>query len=1718
MKQTKSLLTLFLTAALAVANIAPSWGATYPEPSDALPTTGNSGKYFIESVLNVGSFVVPGSTTMTTTCNAAIPWMVTNQEGNYMISGVSNNITYYLSYAGDPASGTAIKPTITDAPQVVALFKPTKFLDPNSTTTAVKDFLNYEYKDSCKTITPPSAPSATTWRGFSASSATNTTTLTLKELNTSKTNSIKFVWAFHQAKYFTATANANDNNGGQVYASLTDDFTTNTVSGCVPSDTTNVNFKAVKADGYNFAGWFTNPTCTNPVKDGLIDCSYTDEQITVTVSSTSTTESAPTITTLYAKFSSDTQKLDFAYTWNCGDVIYGDEAYSNLITVLGENTPSYTLTVVDGAEYLNVDNEDNVTSFETKDYVGADQTITFHIYSEGNDTYKGIDEDISVTLRTAPNHLPIFVTSNSQYDLVTKATDGTISCDSKGEITVTRNYSKNRNITFAWHGEAKQALFDYRAVRELGITGTCTITFTWLDKASNSLGSSTLGVPVTKVDDSKHILNAPAGARQLQMTFSGNVTVVLSKVAFTENNPATYNVQYLVPESHGTATGISTTEYTFEFGGEPVLTHPYDYVILSANPETGYYVREWYYLDKDNKRHPLSKMLQQSYEGIIPSDAVKVSAEFSDTCFVVDDTQMFTNLSAALAATHSGSIVRLLRDYTVPAGNYTIPAGVTLLVPNKEDQTTPVGMNVRLLMPEKSGSTWISPAILNDKYAYRTLTLASGANITVNGAIEVTGDQYAEAGVLHQLNGIVAGPYGQIVLNSGSKITLNSNSTLRAWGYITGAGTIDAKNGSIVREFFQIADWRGGDVVLDMLADKKAFPTTQYYIQNIESAVTYYTGAQLITKACVFVPTFEMLVAADDIIIIGIEGTGSPMFYMQPLSDANTWVRKSYDAVNDRQVYTLNSSASLGSMHINIKASEFSADMNSKDFVLPITNNMDIILNDGTMNITQSTVLLPGATIQNSKTSTVIVQETSESSTGSVSCALYLTDVDEYAALGVGGRTDTNNEYIIPVFYSPSWTNGCPRTDAQYDKTKLADAELFIHGSLDLEGSLYTTDGGANIHSTSADAGTIRFFNDAAAGSVPLYQKTATYKENNVTAAKLRNDNGTTVSTQGTKAKQSYNFYEGAWRCWETEGCLEVDKTDQTDQSKWVYYAKPQDYVALTSGAEDADHLYHSVEGSRTLILTTDDGGNCQWWEVTKVPNEDYYFCATNGIYYYYDVESEAWLEKTAQVTFVNSDGTVLKEYEDAIIGTTVTLPDNPSHPTDPSNYDFAGWSPEPGVITGDITFTALYTQHGVTIEDKELATNKEWEVPAGTVVADLTLNASADASCQIKNIQNLIVKGNVYLDYTFNAQAFTQAGQQWYAFGVPFQVNANTGMSLTLGSQIDIIYYDGATRATNGKNGSAWKYVDAQPSANRILRPGVLYLAAFRNATTTVRFTKDANAQLNNAEGVASVSSYASLTADPQDRGWNGIANPALFYATLDAGVTTGQVYQNGNNSYLAVDMTSKPFVIGAPVFVQVDATKSVVVNSIAAAAPVRKLMTKTSSNYSVALSQNGKLSDRVIVAIDDYATDEYTIGQDLAKAGVSTKVAQMWVERYEAQLCKNTVAADNNMAEYPLTIFAPKAGEYTIALEQTPTDAILFLTENGSITWNLNIAPATLDLSKGTDTTYGLRLVRKSGDVVTGNNEVILNGDVQKVIINDRLYIIRDGKVYSAHGHVIK
>jgi hypothetical protein len=173
---------------------------------------------------------------------------------------------------------------------------------------------------------------------------------------------------------------------------------------------------------------------------------------------------------------------------------------------------------------------------------------------------------------------------------------------------------------------------------------------------------------------------------------------------------------------------------------------------------------------------------------------------------------------------------------------------------------------------------------------------------------------------------------------------------------------------------------------------------------------------------------------------------------------------------------------------------------------------------------------------------------------------------------------------------------------------------------------------------------------------------------------------------------------------------------------------------------------------------------------------------------------------------------------------------------------------------------------------------------------------------------------------------------------------------------------------------------------------------------------------------------------------------------------------------------------------------------------------------------SSENEVSDRIIVRADeDKEVNEYTVGQDLVKMGVSNLVPQMWIERYDAKLCINTLAPVNDAAVYPLGIFAPQTGEYTISInEQVESDFMLYLTIDGRSVWNLTYAPYTTTIEKGTTNRYGLKLVRNSNaPAVTTDIQDVLAGTQQaarKVLLDGQVYILRGNEMYSVDGRIVK
>lgn len=407
--------------------------------------------------------------------------------------------------------------------------------------------------------------------------------------------------------------------------------------------------------------------------------------------------------------------------------------------------------------------------------------------------------------------------------------------------------------------------------------------------------------------------------------------------------------------------------------------------------------------------------------------------------------------------------------------------------------------------------------------------------------------------------------------------------------------------------------------------------------------------------------------------------------------------------------------------------------------------------------------------------------------------------------------------------------------------------------------------------------------------------------------------------------------------------------------------------------------------------------------------------------------------------------------------------------------------------------------------------------ITAPIEAASFTIKANTNASGQVNGAENieLVPAGKAYFEYDFNAQAM-----KWYAFAVPFVCDANnlrnTTRTLTPGVDYDIMQYNGATRAAAGADDSAWEYISDKDI--NVLTPGRLYMILFAQAQTAITFTKTASASIVYTAPVT-MSQYPA--ADTLDANWNGVANPKLFYANLSTGVKYGQIYNGGgDDSYTKITLFGYDFPVGKPVFVQAATQSQVKVKPSDSAAPLRRMLKADKQECEINLMQGNKECDNLSIIMNDDAEDRYVIGEDLAKAGVSTKVAQMWINRYNAKLCVNSIAAEDEVATYPLGISAPKTGAYTIVATSVPANTAVYLTEDDNIIADLTAMPYTLDLSKGTHNEFGLRMVGKTQpSVVTDFQEASINGkDVQKVIKNNTLYILRADKVFNAQGQLVK
>lgn len=509
------------------------------------------------------------------------------------------------------------------------------------------------------------------------------------------------------------------------------------------------------------------------------------------------------------------------------------------------------------------------------------------------------------------------------------------------------------------------------------------------------------------------------------------------------------------------------------------------------------------------------------------------------------------------------------------------------------------------------------------------------------------------------------------------------------------------------------------------------------------------------------------------------------------------------------------------------------------------------------------------------------------------------------------------------------------------------------------------------------------------------------------------------------------------------------------------------------------------------------------------------------------------FLPLTYTITWKSEDGSATLE-TDASQAYGAATAFNAAEPSKAGGV-FAGWTTAANgegsfytngstpAVTGDATYFAYFNA-----VPQETLTAGVGDVVAAEAkaYASITITSNGDSSGQITNADAIISCENAYFDLNINAKAKT-----WYAVAVPWQVSIADGIfagetPLHLGSGFQMVYYNSEYRAANGKNDETYdSWIFMSNSDN--MQPGKLYMMYVNAPATTIRFKKVATAPIQTTD--LSVKEYPQTTGNDEDAGWNGIANPALFHAYINASSNTynsanyGQKYNPSTKSYTLVPMNTGAMIVGEPIFVQVSAQKDITVRTEASgwAAP-RRAPRVDNASYEVQISAGEEYTDRIFLQTMADKEDRYIIELDLAKAGISTKVAQMWVNRYNAKLCVNTTAPVGKTATYPLGISVPENGTYQISsATEMQNNQELYVTRNGNAIWNLAYGPYTVTLDKGTYSEYGIKLIQSNAPAVTtGVDQTQTTNDkqqIQKVIIDNQVYIVREGALYTITGQKI-
>lgn len=386
---------------------------------------------------------------------------------------------------------------------------------------------------------------------------------------------------------------------------------------------------------------------------------------------------------------------------------------------------------------------------------------------------------------------------------------------------------------------------------------------------------------------------------------------------------------------------------------------------------------------------------------------------------------------------------------------------------------------------------------------------------------------------------------------------------------------------------------------------------------------------------------------------------------------------------------------------------------------------------------------------------------------------------------------------------------------------------------------------------------------------------------------------------------------------------------------------------------------------------------------------------------------------------------------------------------------------------------------------------------------------------------------------------------------------------------------YNGATRAANGAVSYCWEVVDE----GETLEPGIGYimtaLPALYDSYAIIRFpmTVDDAWTAGGEKGSATISAstvtknQVTVTAHVKDKGdtpkankgWNLLGVPYMacyqtgtdMYSGGTASIIQGRFDYSTNtwkeeevryvtvpthdfSEYHQYDITDGDTKLLPEwcFFIQAETSGTLTfaaddrTNSGLIYAPKREQASMPTVKTGIILSGADASDKTTFLVSDKYDGSEYEINADLEKMfGENSYTLATYSLMGSTRLAYNAMSNADALNIIPIGYRAPEDGDYTFSINPRYAENFaqvnLIDYQTNTIT-DLLVDDYTFNSERTqNDARFALNVVPKSQmptdvEIIAGDG--LKDVDVRKVLINNQLYIIRDGRMYDAQGALIK